>query len=56
MAEVIAERLQVYHRTTRPLIRHYQEQGAYVEVNGDRPLNDVFDTIIGAVEAEQIDD
>lgn len=49
--EVIAERLQVYHTTTRPLIRHYQEQGSYVEINGDRSVNDVFDTIIGVVKS-----
>jgi len=47
MAEVIAERLQVYHTATQPLIRHYQEQGSYIEVDGDRPINEVFDTIIG---------
>jgi adenylate kinase len=48
-AEVIAERLQVYHKTTRPLIRYYQEQGVYVEVNGDRPVSEIFDEMIGVV-------
>ncbi len=48
-AEVIAERLQVYHRTTEPLIKYYQKQNSYVEVNGDRAANDVFNSIIGTI-------
>jgi adenylate kinase len=48
-ADVIAERLHVYHRTTQPLIRYYQDRGSYVEVNGDRAVNEIFDTIIGIV-------
>jgi adenylate kinase len=48
-AEVIAERLQVYHRTTRPLIQHYRDQGFYIEVDGDKPVNEIFDTIIGLI-------
>jgi adenylate kinase len=48
-AEVIAERLQVYHKTTQPLIRYYQEQKAYIEINGDRAVSEIFDSIIGIV-------
>lgn len=44
--EVIAERLQVYRAATRPLIRHYREQGSYIEVDGDRPVNEVFGAIM----------
>ncbi len=50
-AEAIAERLQVYHKTTRPLIQHFQNQGSYVGVNGDRPAGEIFDTIIGIIQA-----
>jgi adenylate kinase len=50
-AEVIAERLQVYHKTTQPLIQYYQAKDAYVEVNGDRAVNDIFKSIIGIVES-----
>jgi adenylate kinase len=46
-AEVIAERLQVYHRTTKPLIQYYKRQGAYIAVNGDKPADEVFDAMIG---------
>ena len=48
-AEVIAERLQVYHRTTRPLIQHYRDQGIYVEANGDRPVDEIFRSIMNII-------
>jgi adenylate kinase len=48
-AEVIAERLQIYHKTTQPLIRYYQEQGSYVAVNGDRPVDEIFGAMIGII-------
>jgi adenylate kinase len=44
---VIAERLKVYHRTTKPLIQYYKEQGAYKSVDGDRPADEVFNAIAG---------
>jgi adenylate kinase len=46
-AEVIAERLNVYYRTTRPLIQYYQERGVYITINGDRPTDEVFGAITG---------
>jgi adenylate kinase len=48
-AEVIAERLAVYHKTTEPLIRYYQEQNAYTEVNGDKAVNEIFDSIMDKI-------
>ncbi len=48
-ADVIAERLQVYHKTTQPLIHYYQEQGAYSEVNGDGPVEQIFDAIMSKI-------
>ena len=48
-AEVIAERLQVYHKATQPLIRYYQDRGSYTEINGDRPVDEIFEAIMGAV-------
>jgi adenylate kinase len=50
-ADVIAERLQVYHTATEPLVKYYQEQGSYIEVNGNRPVNDIFNSIIGIVKS-----
>ncbi len=49
-AEVIAERLRIYHKTTRPLIQYYKDRGCYVEVNGDGAVDDIFKSIIGIIE------
>jgi adenylate kinase len=48
-AEVIAKRLQVYHKQTQPLIRYYKEQGAYIQVNGARPIDKVFENILNVI-------
>lgn len=47
--EVIAERLLVYHNTTRPVIGYYRERGMYVEIDGDRSVREIFDNIIDIV-------
>jgi adenylate kinase len=47
--EVIAERLQVYELKTAPLIRYYKDRGLYVEVNGERAVDDIFDFIMTVV-------
>ncbi len=44
--EVIRERLQVYHQTTRPLIDFYQRRGQYVEVDGEAEVDRIFDSMI----------
>jgi adenylate kinase len=49
--EVIAERLQVYHTATKPLIRYYQEQGAYIPINGKRSASEVFSDIAGILQS-----
>jgi adenylate kinase len=52
-ADVVAERLQVYHHTTQPLIRYYREQGTYYKVNGDQPVAAVFDTVMNIIAEHQ---
>jgi adenylate kinase len=52
--EVIAERLQVYMKATQPLIRYYQDHGSYVEVNGDRPVNKIFRSIMSEIANEEL--
>ena len=44
--EVVAERLHVYEQKTAPLIKYYKDQGLYVAVNGDRPVEEIFDFIM----------
>ena len=36
--ETIRTRMRVYHESTAPLLDYYREQGAVVEVDGDRPV------------------
>jgi adenylate kinase len=43
--EVIRERLQVYHRTTRPLIDFYRQRGKYAEVDGEAKVEHIFDAM-----------
>lgn len=45
--EVVRERLQVYHQTTRPLIDFYRQRGQYLEVEGDAEAGSIFESIIG---------
>lgn len=48
-AEVIENRYDVYMRATAPLIDFYRKQGLLVEVNGDRPPNEVLDRITSLI-------
>jgi len=41
-SEVVQERLAVYRRQTRPVERYYREREALVEIDGDRPPDEVF--------------
>ncbi len=47
--EVITERLQVYHKATKPLIQYYQDRGSYVEVDGDQGIDAIFNAILEIV-------
>jgi adenylate kinase len=53
--EVIRDRLQVYHRTTRPLIDFYRRSGLYVEVDGKGSEDSIFEAIVGIVNGKQRD-
>jgi adenylate kinase len=54
-AEVVEERLRVYHRQTQPLIDYYIGRGCYVEVDGDRPVDEVHASVMKAVEVNSGD-
>jgi adenylate kinase len=41
-ADVIAERLQVFHKATKPLSQYYQRQGGYIPINGKQSTEAVF--------------
>jgi adenylate kinase len=43
---VIAERLRIYERRTRPLIEYYKQRGTLVAVDGAGSVQEIFDRII----------
>ena len=47
--DVIRERMAIYHRETRPLSEAYAERGLLVEVDGEGPMDEVFDRIVRAL-------
>ncbi|MGZ8794399.1 MAG: adenylate kinase [Gaiellaceae bacterium] len=48
--EAIAQRLELYHRETEPLIDYYRAQGNLVGVHADHPVDHVFAEIQEALE------
>ena len=45
-AEVVQERLRVYHKQTAPLIEYYQKKGVLAEVNGEQKPDEVFSALL----------
>lgn len=43
--DTIKKRLNVYHTQTSPLRDHYQKQNKYVAIDGNRNIEDIFDSI-----------
>jgi adenylate kinase len=48
--EVIAKRLEIFHRETEPLIGYYLPRGIVVGIHGDRPRDEVWAEIVEALE------
>jgi adenylate kinase len=48
--QVFAERMRAYSALTAPVVDHYRDLGRFVEVDGDRPIEEVAAGIIAAVE------
>lgn len=49
--ETVRNRLEVYRRQTEPLIDYYRRRGLLKDVPGDRPIDDVLDTVKHSIEA-----
>ena len=47
-AEVVKERLRVYHEQTEPLIHFYEKQGVLFEINGENTPDQVFQDLLKA--------
>ncbi len=48
-AEVINERLQVYHKATLPLIQYYREKNLYFGVDGDQTIETILEAIMNRI-------
>lgn len=44
-AEVIAQRLKIYHQETEPLLAHFRKQGILDQVNGERSVEEITEDI-----------
>jgi adenylate kinase len=49
--EVIAERFAAYETQTKPVADYYRAQQRLVEVNADRPMEEVTARIFGVIES-----
>ena len=47
--EAVAKRLDLYEIETAPLVERYERQGLVERVDGDRPIDDVTESIVAAV-------
>lgn len=47
--EAIKKRLDLYKKNTKPLIEIFKKDGLLVEINGERPINTIFEDIIGNI-------
>ena len=51
--DAVAERYDVYQQKTAPLLEYYRERGNVYEVDGERPIEEVFREIVTIVEAHR---
>ncbi len=46
---VVRQRLHIYNIRTKPLVDYYKEEGKLVEINGDQPIEEVFEEILSKI-------
>jgi adenylate kinase len=51
--ETIEHRLDVYESQTEPLIAYYAGRGLVVDIDGEQPVQKVFDDIVTSIESER---
>jgi len=52
-AEVVGERLQVYLQETMPVIDYFKQRGLYIEVDGQKPADQVYAAVSEIIRKEQ---
>jgi len=50
-AAAVAKRLDLYDLETAPLVGQYADRGLVLRVDGDRPINEVTESIVAAIQA-----
>ncbi|WP_353094198.1 adenylate kinase [Tissierella praeacuta] len=48
--DTVATRIEVYLKQTQPLIDYYKEKGIILNIDGTKPIEEVFETIVKALE------
>ena len=48
--ETIKKRLNVYHNQTSPLKDHYKKQSKYIPIDGNKEIEEIFDSIVSELE------
>jgi len=48
--EAVSRRFEEYRRSTAPLIDYYQQSGRLIELNGERPVSEVFDQLCAVID------
>ena len=48
--ETVSTRIEVYEEQTQPLIDYYKNKGIILNIDGTKPIAEVFDTIVRALE------
>ena len=49
-ADVIAKRLEIYHRETEPIVEHYRATGKLIPVRAERSIDEVWTEIADALQ------
>jgi len=49
-AETVSTRLEAYERSTAPLIDYYRRSGRLIEIDGERPVTEVFEDLCAVLE------
>jgi adenylate kinase len=52
--DAVAKRLDLYDLETAPLVDRYEEQGLVERVDGNRPIDDVTDSIVAAIRSRTV--
>lgn len=48
--ESVSKRFEEYQRSTAPLIDYYRQSGRLIEIDGELPVNEVFDKLLMAID------